>query len=565
MNRLVRTLLPAHAQLAIIDTNSLASQVSDSQVIQADKAGVKTVGGPVEGGWNLWSDGRVGQRVKISRTGLYTVVIRAWGSQAGGTWPEMALLVDRLEVKFVSVDRGQPADYRFTLELAQGPHEVAAAFLNDARVGSEDRNLYLERITIVAPPGLSPPAALVGKEDPEDAARRERAILADTGPAIDRNRKSDAVVRVVDSAGQPVPGAGISVTQTGHEFLFGCNIYGFDQSRNPTQNAAYKERFAELFNYATVGFYWRWYETERGRPRYANTDKVVAWCAEHGIRMKGHPLLWGDEAGSPYWSAGQPDPSTQHERVRAIMGRYHGKIGFYEVVNEPSHQPLPRIDEPYRWARAADPDAYLIVNDYHVLADGAPRFFRLLTQAIHDGVPFDGIGIQAHEPPTARFPLGQVQTILDRYATLGKELHITEFTPASGGDRITESHLAGVWDEAAQADYAVKFYRVCFAHPALRALTWWDLSDRNSWRKGGGMLRADMTPKPVYEQLKHLIHDEWTTRLTGTTDASGRLAFRGFQGTYRITAEAGGRTVTQPFTLTKGKAQELRLALPPAS
>ncbi len=299
MNRLVRTLLPAHALLAIIVTNSLASQVSDSLVIQADKAGVKTVGGPVEGGWNLWSDGRVGQRVKISRTGLYTVVIRAWGSQAGGTWPEMALLVDRLEVKFVSVDRGQPADYRFTLELAQGPHEVAAAFLNDARVGSEDRNLYLERITIVAPPGLSPPAALVGKEDPEDAARRERAILADTGPAIDRNRKSDAVVRVVDSAGQPVPGAGISVTQTGHEFLFGCNIYGFDQSRNPTQNAAYKERFAELFNYATVGFYWRWYETERGRPRYANTDKVVAWCAEHGIRMKGHPLLWGDEAGIP--------------------------------------------------------------------------------------------------------------------------------------------------------------------------------------------------------------------------------------------------------------------------
>ena len=477
----------------------------------------------------------------------------------------MALLVDGLEVKFVSVDRSRPADYRFTLDLEEGPHEVAAAFLNDARVGSEDRNLYLERITIVAPPGSAAPVALAGKEDAQDAARRERAVVAATGPAIDKNRKSDAVVRVVDSAGQPVQGARITGTQIGHEFLFGCNIYGFDQSRNPVQNAAYKKRFAELFNYATVGFYWRWYETERGRPRYANTDKVVAWCAEHGIRMKGHPLLWGDEAGVPFWSAGQPDPSTQQERVRAIMSRYHGKIGFYEVVNEPSHQPLPRIDEPYRWARAADPDAYLIVNDYHVLADGAPRFFRLLTKAIHDGVPFDGIGIQAHEPPTMRFPLGQVQTILDRYATFGKELHITEFTPASGGDRITGSHVEGVWDEAAQADYAVKFYRVCFAHPALRAITWWDLSDRNSWRKGGGMLRADMTPKPVYEQIKHLIHDEWTTRLAGTTDASGQFAFRGFHGTYRITVEAGGRTVTQPFTLTKGKAQELRLALPPAS
>ena len=82
------------------------------------------------------------------------------------------------------------------------------------------------------------------------------------------------------------------------------------------------------------------------------------------------------------------------------------------------------------------PDTFSASNDYHVLTDGAPGLFRLLTQAIQDGVPFDGIGIQAHEPHTMRFPLRQVQTILDRYATLGKELRITEFTPASGGDPI---------------------------------------------------------------------------------------------------------------------------------
>ncbi len=441
---------------------SMAATTSNTLVIPAQQAGIKTVGGKVEGGWNLWSDGRVGQRVKILQGGQYTVVVRAWGSPAGGTWPEMALLVDELEVKFVSVDRSRPADYRFTVDLTAGSHEVAAAFLNDARVGTEDRNLYLERIAISAPPGSAAPIALVGEEDPQDAARRESAVVAATGPAIDRNRKSDAIVRVVDAAGQPVGGAKVAVTQTGREFLFGCNIYGFDQPRNAEQNAAYKRRFAELFNYATVGLYWRWYETERGRPRYADTDKIVAWCLEHGIRMKGHPLLWGDEGGIPFWSSGQPDPSTQQERVRAIMSRYHGKIGFYEVVNEPSHQPLPKIDDPYRWARSVDPDAYLIVNDYHVLDDGAPAFFRLLARAIHDGVPFDGIGIQAHEPQSMRFPLDRVRTILDRYATLGKELHITEFTPASSGEPITGSHLKGPWDEAAQADYADKFFRVCF-------------------------------------------------------------------------------------------------------
>jgi hypothetical protein len=121
------------------------------------------------------------------------------------------------------------------------------------------------------------------------------------------------------------------------------------------------------------------------------------------------------------------------------------------------------------------PDTFSASNDYHVLADGAPGFFPLLTQAIQDGVPFDGIGIQAHEPHTMRFPLRQVQTILDRYATLGKELRITEFTPASGGDPITESHVEGVWDEAAQADYAVKFYRVTVARTRSNGVivTWY--------------------------------------------------------------------------------------------
>jgi endo-1,4-beta-xylanase len=176
-------------------------------------------------------------------------------------------------------------------------------------------------------------------------------------------------------------------------------------------------------------------------------------------------------------------------------------------------------------------------------------------------VPFDGIGIQAHEPRTMRFPLDRVQEILDQYATLGKELHITEYTPASSRQKITGSHREGVWDEAAQADYAVKFYRLCFAHPAIRAITWWDLCDQGSWLRGGGMLRADMTPKPVYEQLKRLIHEEWRTKVSGTTDAEGRFTFRGFRGTYRLDIEASGKTVQSDLRLDKDAVRETTISL----
>jgi endo-1,4-beta-xylanase len=167
-------------------------------------------------------------------------------------------------------------------------------------------------------------------------------------------------------------------------------------------------------------------------------------------------------------------------------------------------------------------------------------------------VPFDGIGIQAHEPRTMRFPLDRARDILDQYAALGKDLYITEFSPTSGGEPITGSPVSGKWDEKAQEDYAVKFYRVCFAHPAVKGITWWDLCDQGSWLPGGGMLRKDLSPKPVHEALRKLIREEWHTRAEGRTDSSGRFAFTGFFGRYKVMAAAGGKTAATEWTLPRG-------------
>jgi endo-1,4-beta-xylanase len=533
-------------------------------VIEADKAAIHTEGGPMAGGgWNLWSNGQVGQPLRIATAGRYRIVVRAWGSPAGGVWPEMAMLVDGRAGKAVSVGGEKPADYPFDVDLSAGIHEIAAAFLNDAMIGKEDRNLYLERFTISPPAGAAEPVLAAKREVEEAAEKREREIVAATRSAIEKHRKADATIRLVDAAGRPMAHVKVSVEQINHEFLFGCNIFGFDHLHDEAQNSAYKRRFAELFNYATVGFYWRWYETEQGKPNYAYTDKVVAWCREHGIRLKGHPLLWGDEAGVPFWSKGQPTANVQRQRVETILHRYQGKIEFWEVVNEPSHLAQPKIDEPYRWARQADPRACMIVNDYQVLGDGAPLFFKLLTAAKQNDVPFDGIGIQAHEPRMMRFPLDRLQAVLEQYATLGKDLNITEFTPTSARQKMIGGHRDGVWDEAAQADYAVKFYRVCFAQPALRAITWWDLCDQASWLPGGGLLRADLSPKPVYEQLRRLIHDEWHTQLDATTDADGRLTFRGFCGTYRLTLGQPGQKMERRFTVAKGMGKDAVITLAP--
>ncbi len=395
-----------------------------------------------------------------------------------------------------------------------------------------------------------------------EARQREEAVLGATEQAIKAYRMSPASVVVVDEEGHPVPGASVTIELVRHEFLFGCNIYMFDRFKTPEENRLYKEHFDGLFNYATTGFYWSGYEPERGKPRYPYTDKVVAWCAERGIRTKGHPLLWDHEAGVPAWSDGQPAAEVQRERVTDILARYADTIEFWEVVNEPSHCRGVTIDEPYRWARAASPEAYLIVNDYRVLANGCRPFRELLEEAVDNGVPFDGIGIQAHEPRNMAFALDRVQSILDTYAALGKELHVTEFTPCSNGLPVIDSRWRGVWDEAQQADYAEKFYRVCFAHPAIVAITWWDLCDNGSWLENGGMLRKDLSPKPVYDALMKLIHEEWTTRLSAKTDRSGRIGFAGFHGRYRVTAETNGVHAEGEYHLAKDRDNEFALAMP---
>jgi GH35 family endo-1,4-beta-xylanase len=520
----------------LVLTLTLVAGTAAALTIEAETAPIRSAGAAVKGSWNLHSNGHVGAGVAVAKAGRHTIIVRAHGTPAAGVWPRMVVRVGPTRIGQATVDRREFADYRFEADLAAGTQKVLVEFDNDAVVDGEDRNLYLDRIVIEAPPGAPEPAIASFEDMAVEARKIEDAAVAQASRDIETVRKSDVTLRIVGPDGRPAAGASVSAELLRHEFLFGCNIYRFDHYDTAEKNAAYKRRFRELFNAATVAFYWRGYERERGKPRYPYTDTVVAWCREHGIRMKGHPLLWDHRAGRPRWADDrQPPPDVQKQRVQEIVRRYAGKIEFWEVVNEPSHCRRVTIDQPYRWARDADPKAYLIVNDYYVMANGYPPFHKLLTKAIADGVPFDGIGIQAHEPRTMRFPLDSVKRTLDHYAELGKELHITEFTPTTGGQKITGSHVQGVWNEEAQADYAVKFYTVCFAHPAVVAITWWDLCEDGAWLQGGGLLRKDLTPKKVYTDLRKLIHEDWHTQAEGKADAEGRFRFRGFHGTYAVT------------------------------
>lgn len=406
----------------------------------------------------------------------------------------------------------------------------------------------------------------------------EDELLAQARARIDEHRKGNGVVAVRGQGGKPVPGARIKISQLRHEFRFGSNLFMFGRIQPPELEEQYRQRFAALLNFATLGFYWGAYEPNRGQPNYEYTGKVIAWCAEQGITCKGHPLAWDHPASSPRWL---PEDLTEVQqlstnRVRDIINRFKGHIDIWDIVNEPTD--LTRFKNtmnvwakqlgsiPYtklhlNVARAANPHSTLLVNDYRT----DPAFFLIL-DALREGgkLLFDAVGIQSHMHGGG-WPLAKIWEVCDRFAKLGVPLHYTETTMVSGPRKGPGEN----WDattpegEEKQAEYVPKFYTMLFAHPATQALTWWDFSDRGAWQgAAAGWLRKDMSPKPVYEKLMALINGDWWTKLEGQTNERGEFAARAFFGKQRITAELpGGGTVSQDVQWERGKENRVSLVV----
>ena len=414
-----------------------------------------------------------------------------------------------------------------------------------------------------------------------DAAPADEELLAEARARIARHRRRPGTLMVKDAAGRPVPGANVRLEQVRHEFLFGCNCFLWDRSGDPETEAAYRERFANLFNFATLGFYWSSYEPRRGSPNYEYTDRVLVWAREQGIVCKGHPLVWDHPAGSPRWL---PEDDSElaglvQDRVREIVGRFKGRLDTWDVVNEATHLPdranktrmarwgegvgsEPYTRRPLELARTAHPSAQLLVNDYRI----EPRYLALL-QALRDPAGkllYDAVGIQSHMH-AGGWPLARIWKVCDTYRPLEVPLHFTEATVVSG-PRLGPGENWGPTTpelEARQADYAAKFYTMLFAHPAVAALTWWDLSDRGAWqRAAAGLVRQDMSPKPAYERLQALVRGEWWTRFEATTDARGEAVFHGFHGTLRATATAApDRRAVREFPWAKDGPDRVELTL----
>lgn len=404
---------------------------------------------------------------------------------------------------------------------------------------------------------------------------------------IELNRKGDADITLKMADGSPLPeDVTVEVEQTGHEFKFGANIFMLDEFECDEKNKIYREKFPEIFNLATVPFYWRDLEPEQGKPRYAADspkiyrrpapDLCVDYCKEKGIEPKCHCLNY--DAWAPNWvikKTVDEHKALLEKRFRELSERYAKDIPSWEVTNETIQNCNSKFfyeDDFLEWSyRMADryfPTNRLIINDYNIWFPenytNRHAYYMQIERLLRNGIThLDSIGMQfhsffplAHEPNAAkqRYNPEILYKLMDLYAKLGLAEQITEMTiPAYGGDEENE------W---VQAELIRNVYSVFFSHPAMEAVIYWNVVDgyaafapQGDMTVGeniyyGGLLRFDMTEKPAFKMLKHLVNEEWHTSEKVKANG-GHAKFRGFYGDYKLTVHAGDKTYERNYKLSK--------------
>ena len=414
----------------------------------------------------------------------------------------------------------------------------------------------------------------------------ETALRQQTG--IELYRKGNAQLRFETAGRSPLPeNITVEARQTSHEFRFGANLFMLDEFETSEKNAIYREKFPEIFNLATVPFYWRDLEPEQGKPRFAADsprvyrrpapDLCVDYCREKGIEPKCHCLNY--DTFLPDWlrEAGVDECKRALEkRFAEIAARYAASIPSFEVTNETlqdhCRSPFFLEDDFVEWSfRMADryfPANRLIINDYNIwtpsIRHRRSSYHMQIERLLSKGVPhLDSVGMQFHsffpqaqEPEIAkqRYDPASLYTLMDCYADFGLAEQITEMT--------IPAYSAEAEDEEIQAELIKNVYTTFFSHPAMEAVIYWNVVDGYAYRAEpgdmtagenvyhGALLRFDMSEKPAWKALRHLIREVWHTDAT-VKAADGQAAFRGFYGDYDLTVYAGEKKLQKKISLSK--------------
>lgn len=282
------------------------------------------------------------------------------------------------------------------------------------------------------------------------------------------------------------------------------------------EDPQYLKAFIANFTSLTPENAMKWENIHPSRTRYAfeAVDALLDFAERANVRVRGHPVVW--EQQLPEWVNDAPRDQLEEilrQHVTGVVARYKGRIGIWDVVNEPLAVDGPAlkrhvfeqamgegwIDVALQAARKADPRAKLYINEIAAergaKAEGLVALARRLRKR---GVPLDGIGIQnhttAHDFPTRK----QLAALFAQFAELGLDVEITEMD-VSMRPRDPVSDQTAAYRAAAEA---------CAAAPNCTGFTVWGVTDERSWKGADQrplLIDASGNAKPSLDVVREVL------------------------------------------------------------
>lgn len=290
-----------------------------------------------------------------------------------------------------------------------------------------------------------------------------------------------------------------------------------------SDSAVYQQTARDEFNILTPENALKWDATEpqQNTFTFGAGDTHINFAIANNMVAHGHVLVWHQQL--PGWITGRSWTSAEltsvmNNHIDKVMAHYVGKISVWDVVNEAFNddgtlrssiwqttigQSVPGsgyIEQAFRRARAADPGAVLVYNDFNIEPMNAKSdaVFRMVQDFKARGVPIDGVGLQMHLT-NGGIGTTSLRSNMQRFANLGVSIYITEFdvrlpTPASATDLNTT-----------QPTIYRNVVNECLLQPACKSIQTWGFTDAHSWVPGtfsnqGAALEFDeaYNAKPAY-------------------------------------------------------------------
>jgi endo-1,4-beta-xylanase len=287
-------------------------------------------------------------------------------------------------------------------------------------------------------------------------------------------------------------------------------------------------------------------QPEEGRFEWEEADKIVEFAQANGMKVRGHTLCWHNQTGEWMFKDSVGNQATKElllsrlkEHITQVVNHYKGKVYAWDVVNEAIDNANPSkgyretlwykicgdefISKAFQWAHEADPDAVLFYNDYNTENPvKREKIYNLLKKMLDEGVPVNGVGIQAHwniggprhvgqlnQPGEGDFDIpgsseDAIRESIDKFSSLGLAVQLTELDVSIYTSRTDTTDLGFTPErEQRQAD----FYKMVFdvlreKKDVVTGVTFWNLSDRGSWLDNRTPRRGKHYPLLFDENMK---------------------------------------------------------------